>query len=133
MPATYTHATIEELCFLLTVPRMLHKDYDRKGSLSQSQSQTYVKTDDQSASLSWNKAPIWGLRPDFHYLQTIGGLLIWGALSDDRTGLSFTMNNMYNTFTFTCYYLNVYIQGLCQSRLSTANHILSVVASAYEF
>jgi hypothetical protein len=43
----------------------------------------------QSASLSWNKAPIRGLRPDFYYCQTVAGLLIWGALSDDRTGLLF--------------------------------------------
>jgi hypothetical protein len=42
-------------------------------------SQSHVTTDDQSASFSWNKAPIWGLRPDFHYCQTIAGLLIWGA------------------------------------------------------
>jgi hypothetical protein len=38
---------------------------------SKSQSQSHVTTDDQSASLSWNKAPICGLRPDFHYWQTI--------------------------------------------------------------
>jgi hypothetical protein len=29
----------------------------------------------------WNKAPIWSLRPDFYYCQTVAGLLIWGALS----------------------------------------------------
>jgi hypothetical protein len=55
----------------------------------QSQSQNYVTTDGQSASLSWNKASIWGLRPDIYYCQTVAGLLIWGALSDERTGLSF--------------------------------------------
>jgi hypothetical protein len=43
----------------------------------------------QSASLSWNKALIWGLRPDLYYCQTVAGLLMWGALSDERTGLSF--------------------------------------------
>jgi hypothetical protein len=43
----------------------------------------------QSASLSWNKAPIWGLRPHLCYSQTVAGLLIWGALSDKRTGLPF--------------------------------------------
>jgi hypothetical protein len=57
----------------------------------QTQSQIYVTTDDQSASLSWNKAPIWGLQPDFYYCQTIASLLMWGALSDERTGLSFTI------------------------------------------
>jgi hypothetical protein len=29
------------------------------------ESESYVTTDGQSASLSWYKAPIWGLRPDF--------------------------------------------------------------------
>jgi hypothetical protein len=58
-------------------------------SVVQSQRQNYVMTDGQSASLSWSKAPIWGLRPDFYYCQTVAGLLMWGALSDDRTDLSF--------------------------------------------
>jgi hypothetical protein len=40
---------------------------------------------------SWNKAPIWGLRPDSYYCQTVAGLLMWSALSDERTGLSFTI------------------------------------------
>jgi hypothetical protein len=43
----------------------------------------------QSASLYWNKAPIWGLGPDLNYCQTLAGLLMWGSLSDERTGLSF--------------------------------------------
>jgi hypothetical protein len=47
----------------------------------------------QSTSLSWNKAPIWDLRPDFCYCQTVAvaGLFMWGALSDERTSLSFTI------------------------------------------
>jgi hypothetical protein len=53
--------------------------------------ESYVTTDGESASLSWNKAPIWGLRPDFYYCQTVAGLLIWDALSDERTGLLFTI------------------------------------------
>jgi hypothetical protein len=47
-------------------------------------------TNGQSVSLSWNKAPIWDVRPDFYYCQTVGCLLTWGALSDEREGLSFT-------------------------------------------
>jgi hypothetical protein len=53
--------------------------------------ESYVMTDGQSASLSWNKAPIWGLRPDFYYWVTVAGLLMWEGLSDERTGLSFTI------------------------------------------
>jgi hypothetical protein len=49
------------------------------------ESEAYVTSDGQSASLSGNKAPIWGLRPDFYYCQTVAGL------SDERTGLSFAI------------------------------------------
>jgi hypothetical protein len=45
--------------------------------LTQSQSQSYVTTDGQPASLSWNKAPVRGLRPDLNYCLTVAGLLIW--------------------------------------------------------
>jgi hypothetical protein len=47
-----------------------------------------VTTDGHPASLSWNKAPFWGLRPDLYYCLTVASLLIWGALSDERTDLS---------------------------------------------
>jgi hypothetical protein len=53
--------------------------------------ESYVPTDGQSANLSWFQAPIWALRPDFYYCQTIEGVLMWGALSDERTGLPFTI------------------------------------------
>jgi hypothetical protein len=53
--------------------------------------ESYVTTDGQPASLSWNKGPIWGLRPDLDYCLTVAGLLVWGALSDERNGLSFAV------------------------------------------
>jgi hypothetical protein len=62
---------------------------------------SYITTDGQSASLSWYQAPIWGLWPDFCYCQTIEGFLIWGALSHERTSLSFTMCNVQYTIHFT--------------------------------
>jgi hypothetical protein len=55
------------------------------------ESESYVTTDGQPASLSWNKAAFWGLRPDLYYCLTVAGLLIWGALSDEKTSLSFTI------------------------------------------
>jgi hypothetical protein len=37
----------------------------------------YVTTDGQSASLSWYKAPIWGLRPDLYYMcDSYGPVLV---------------------------------------------------------
>jgi hypothetical protein len=55
------------------------------------ESESYITIHGQSTSVSWNKAPTWGLRPDFYYCLRLAGLLIWGALSDERTGLSFTI------------------------------------------
>jgi hypothetical protein len=36
-------------------------------------------------------SPIWGPRPDVCYCPTASGVLTWGALSDERTGRSFTI------------------------------------------
>jgi hypothetical protein len=71
-----------------------------------SQSQSYVTTDDQLASLSWHKAPIWGLRPDRHLQACWCGAV---SLTKGR-GLSFarvtvssnkSVISMYNLH-FTC-------------------------------
>jgi hypothetical protein len=62
-----------------------------RGLANESESESYVTTDGQSASLSWNKAPIWSLRSDFYYCPTVADLLMCSALSDERTGLSFTV------------------------------------------
>jgi hypothetical protein len=35
------------------------------------------------------KPHIWGPIPDFYYCQTVADLLIWGALSDERTSVLF--------------------------------------------
>jgi hypothetical protein len=59
--------------------------------LAESKCEFYVAIDRESASLSKNKAPIWGLRPAFYYCQTVAGLLMLGVLSDERTGVSFTI------------------------------------------
>jgi hypothetical protein len=45
---------------------------------------SYVTTDGQSTSLSWNEAPIWILGPEFYYCQTVAGLLLWGDLTRGR-------------------------------------------------
>jgi hypothetical protein len=54
-------------------------------------SQSHIKTDGQSARPPRSKAPIGGLRPDYYYCQTVACLMMWGALSDERTGLSFAI------------------------------------------
>jgi hypothetical protein len=57
--------------------------------------EAYVTTDGQSASLSWYIAPIRVLRPDFFSRSeygirlTVAFFILWDALSDERSGLSF--------------------------------------------
>jgi hypothetical protein len=59
--------------------------------LVQSQSQSHITTDSQSASPSWCQAPIWDPRPiclsPSDFLLDSCGLLLCSALSDERTGL----------------------------------------------
>jgi hypothetical protein len=60
-------------------------------SQSQSESESCVTTDRQPASLSWNKAPIWGLRPDLYYLCDIYGLVLLGRPLWREVGFLFCM------------------------------------------
>jgi hypothetical protein len=83
--------------------------------------------------------PFGALRSDLYYCQTVAGLFVWGALSDERTGLSFTrvtvssnksvVCTIYTLHVIKCLYIQL-IQGLYQCRLSTADHALSLVAPA---
>jgi hypothetical protein len=68
---------------------------NRTHSEVNSLSLSYITTDGQSASLSWNKAPIWGLRPDFYYCLTIAGFL-YGAPSLTRGRVCLLQCTMYN-------------------------------------
>jgi hypothetical protein len=83
-----------------------------------------------SASPSWNKVPIWGLRPDLYYCWTVAGLL--------RTGLSFArlksaVLSLLSVCTvcilqvIKCMYIQ-HIQCLCQFKHSTAENALLLVA-----
>jgi hypothetical protein len=51
----------------------------------------WVWVNGQSASPSWNKAPIRGFWPYFYHCQTVAGLLVWSAFSDERTDVSITV------------------------------------------
>jgi hypothetical protein len=63
---------------------------------------------------------------------------MWSALSDERTGLFFIrvavssnkcVVSMYSLHVTKCMYIQ-HIQGLCQSKLITAENALSLVAPA---
>jgi hypothetical protein len=79
-----------EILLLPALTSLLSGEYPATELIqSESESESYVTTDGQPASLSWNKASIWGLRPDLYYLCDLCDLFLWGALSDERSGLSF--------------------------------------------
>jgi hypothetical protein len=62
----FNHPGTSELNWKLSWTLSLHCNALRSALVSQSrlsQSQSYVTTDGQSASLSWCQAPIWDLRP----------------------------------------------------------------------
>jgi hypothetical protein len=89
----------------------------------------------QSASLSWNKAPIWGL-----WLSDCCGFVdMWRSLwREDGSVVCQTQSalislssvcTIYMLQVIKCMYMQ-HMQGLCQFRLSTANCALSLVAPA---
>jgi hypothetical protein len=136
---TWQRLLILEILQLHALRSSLHSLPYRTQLTAQNQSQSYVTTFGQSASLSWNVALIWGWRPDLYYCKSVADLLMWGALSDERTGLSFARVTVSSNKSVVCtiYILHVikfmykqHIQGLCQSRLSTADHALPLVAPA---
>jgi hypothetical protein len=51
---------------------------------SESECESYITTDGQAASLSWNKVPILGLRPDFYYCLLQFRVCWYGAPSLTR-------------------------------------------------
>jgi hypothetical protein len=85
---------LESLLALLSLSIVTHPSW-------LSLSLSYTMTDGQSASLSWYQTPIWGLMIRFLLLSNHCGFFVWGALSDERTGLSFTMYNVRYTIYFT--------------------------------
>jgi hypothetical protein len=79
-------------------------------------------------------SPVWSSWPDIKNCLTLTVLLMSGVPSDGRSGLSFVVvivrPLLVNIYRFTCNahdsdIYKQYIQGLCQSRLRTADHALS--------
>jgi hypothetical protein len=61
-----------------------------RGNLTDySEFEFYVTTDGQPASLSWHKRPSGAYDQIFITCVTVTVLFLWGALSDERPGLSF--------------------------------------------
>jgi hypothetical protein len=74
----YAAGPCQHSLFRVQVPWDL-RTYFTVSDLSVSESEFYVMTEGQSASLSWNKAPIWGLRPDLDYSQDSYGFVDVGC------------------------------------------------------
>jgi hypothetical protein len=85
-------------------------------------------------------SPLWNLWPDIiFFCLKVAVLSLWGALSDERSGLSPVGHcqqylvhcqkcNIIYIVHVTCFMYIQYILGLCQHRLSTADHATASVA-----
>jgi hypothetical protein len=78
-----------EVILLLTVSQ---------SSVSKSKSRYLVlehfKTDGQSVSMSWYRAPLWDLRPDIASCRNVAVWNLQSCFSDDRTGLQFAVQSL---------------------------------------
>jgi hypothetical protein len=86
---TFTQLTIFTIQYSILVLTSSHIHTSLRNS-TVSRSRSHLTTDGQSVSKSWCRAPS-GAHDQIYitlYL-TITVLLLWGALSDERTGLSF--------------------------------------------
>jgi hypothetical protein len=63
---------------VVNVNEVSKEEYFTVEHVSAKRIQSYVTTDSQPASLSWSKAPIWGLRPDLYYMCDSYGLVLVG-------------------------------------------------------
>jgi hypothetical protein len=85
--------------------------------LSQSQSQSHITTDGRSVSMFWCRARYGTCDQIFSPLFKVAVLSLWGALSDERSGVSFVSilsmesivvsQYLHNLFTLTIYILCV--------------------------
>jgi hypothetical protein len=71
-------------------------------------------SDGQSVIVS---SPIWGPRADFCYCQIVVVLLMWGALPEERTGLSLTTVKIGSASIFTLLYVSILHSHLLRVQL----------------
>jgi hypothetical protein len=71
---SHDHLLLSQIEVSLFVASYYSQGHGEVCTGTESESESYVTTDSQSASLSWNKAPIWGLRPDIYLSLTITAL-----------------------------------------------------------
>jgi hypothetical protein len=84
--------------------------------LSSRQSQRYITTDGQSASKSWCRAPSGAHDQIFITVWQLRSCFMWGALSDERMGLSF-----------------VYATGPCQTFSGPSPLVLATIFYCLRF
>jgi hypothetical protein len=68
--------------------------------LNQPKSRSHVTTHSQSVSQYVKvSSPLWDLWPDITFCPKVAVLSLWGALSDERSGLSFSVCSTLSVFT----------------------------------
>jgi hypothetical protein len=86
---------------------------------AESESESYVTTDGQSASLSWYKAPIRGLRPDFYSVRNTE--YVWQLRSSFRGSSSLTRGRVCLLYMLLALASAVFLGS---ESLGTRDHIL---------
>jgi hypothetical protein len=103
----------DTLCLLFSIISVCSlKRLPQFSSQSVSQSQSHIATDGQSICLSWCRAP-W---PDISYCLTVTVLSWEGALSNERTGLSFVSQSAVLGQLLVC---TIFIFYMCHMLLNT--------------
>jgi hypothetical protein len=98
-----------------------------------SQSQSHVTTNGRSVIMSWCQVHSGAWWPDIIFYLKLAVLSMWGALSDERSGLPPVSHchqcllhcqrfNIIYIVHVTCFKYMQYILDLCQHTLSTADH-----------
>jgi hypothetical protein len=90
---------------------------------------SHVMTDGQSASQSRCQTPSGTPRPDFYYCRTVAVLSMWcGALSDERTGLSFTAVKISGTcHLYLQFHMSVFYLVICHESGSLWIPVITVL------
>jgi hypothetical protein len=93
--------------------------------------QSHVTTGDQSAGMSWYQVHSGTCDQILFFCLKVAVLSPWGALSDERLGLSpvsHCQQYLIYIVHVTCFMYMQYILDLCQHRLSTADYATTSVA-----
>jgi hypothetical protein len=87
----------------------------------------------QSTRPSWNKAPIWGLRPNLYYCQTVAGFLMWDSLWREDLSVVYQTQSAIISLLSVCtiFILQVIIYMYIQHKASVSSVSVQMIMPYY--